>query len=278
VLQVDHATARTSTALAHARAELESAGCDNPALDAELLLAEALEVDRAALLARRDRPLDAGPARRFEALLGRRAAREPIAYILGRKGFRHLELEVDRRVLVPRPETELLVESALPLAPRARVVDVGTGSGAVALSLKHERPDLDLTATDVSAGALAVAGANARRLGLDVRLRQADLLAGAGGPFDAVVANLPYVADDEFDALAPEIATHEPRLALAGGPDGLAALRRLIAQAAAIPFVALEVGAGQAGAVREMLIGAGGRSVETRRDLAGIERVVVARR
>ena len=135
-----------------------------------------------------------------------------------------------------------------------------------------------MTATDVSAPALEVAAANVRRLGLDVRLRQADLLAGAAGPFDAVVANLPYVVDGELDQLAPEISRYEPRAALAGGPDGLEPARRLVTGAGATPFVALEVGAGQAGSVAAMLRAAAAGGVETVRDLAGIERVVVARR
>ncbi len=132
---------------------------------------------------------------RFEGLVARRAAREPVAYILGRKEFRRISLAVDPRVLIPRPETELLVEVGLALPSGARVVDVGTGSGAVALALKDERPDLRVLGTDVSADALAVARANADRLGLEVELVQADLLDGVEGPVDAVVANLPYVAE-----------------------------------------------------------------------------------
>jgi release factor glutamine methyltransferase len=265
-------------ATAGAAAALARAGCDAPRLDAELLLAEVLGVERATLVTRSQRVLDPDAARRFEALVARRAAREPIAYILGRRAFRHIELQVDARVLIPRPETEHLVEAALELPHGTRVIDVGTGSGAVALALKHERPDLRTTATEASAGALEVAAANARRLGIDVRLRRSDLLADAGGPFDALVANLPYVVDSELDRLAPEISRYEPRAALAGGADGLAVLRRLIDQAQAIPFVALEVGAGQAGAVAALLQDAGFRRVEARRDLAGIERVVVGRR
>jgi release factor glutamine methyltransferase len=184
---------------------------------------------------------------------------------------------VDQRVLVPRPETELLVETALELPPGARVLDVGTGSGAVALALKHERPDLQVTGADVSADALAVAAANARRLGLDVRLVEADLLDGAGGSYDALLANPPYVAAREWPGLAPEIREHEPSIALAAGEDGLDLIRRLVGQAMGVPFVALEVGAGHAGTVCELLVAAGFARVETRRDLAGIERVVVGR-
>jgi release factor glutamine methyltransferase len=266
------------TALAGAADRLCSAGCETPRLDAELLLAEALRTGRADLVIRARHRLDDGPGQRFEALVRRREAREPVAYILERKAFRHLELAVDRRVLVPRPETELLVEAGLGLPLGASVVDVGTGSGAVTLALKQERPDLRLTATDASADALDVARANAGRLGLDVAFRRADLLAGVPVGFDAVLANLPYVADAELAGLPPEVADHEPRLALRGGRDGLGAIRRLVGQSDAAAFVGLEVGAGQAGAVARLLATAGFETVDTRLDLAGIERVVVGRR
>ena len=162
------------------------------------------------------------------AVRRRSVGREPVAYITGVKGFRHLDLHVDARVLIPRPETETLVEAALGLPQSARVVDVGTGSGAVALALKDERPDLAVTATDVSEEALAVARANAARLGLDVRFARADLLDGVG-EVDAVVSNPPYVEDGA--ELAPEIARHEPAGALYAGLDGLDVVRRLVAQA-----------------------------------------------
>lgn len=262
-------------ALATAREALARAGCESPKLDADLLLAHVLGVGRAELLTGLHPPLDDHRRARFESLVRRRAAREPVAYVLGRRHFRAVELMVDRRVLVPRPETELLVETALELPRGARVIDVGTGSGAVALALKHERPDLRVTGADVSADALAVAAANARRLGLDVRLVEADLLDGVGGSYDAVVANLPYVTDAEWPTLAPEIREHEPPIALAAGEDGLDVIRRLVGQAVGVPFVALEVGARHAGTVCELLVAAGFGRAETRRDLAGIERVVV---
>jgi release factor glutamine methyltransferase len=202
-----------------------------------------------------------------------------VAYILGRRGFRHLELAVDPRVLVPRPETELLVEVGLELSEGARVVDVGTGSGAVALALKQERPDLAVLGTDSSADALAVARANAARLGLDVELLHGDLLAGAG-KVDAVLSNPPYVAERERASLAPEIAHHEPPGALFAGADGLDVIRRLVPAAASSEarVLAIEVGAGQADAVRELMRGAGFAEARARRDLAGIERVVVGTR
>jgi release factor glutamine methyltransferase len=275
MIGVRDATVRS--ALAAASDALAAAGCDTPRLDTELLLGEALGVDRAALVLDGGRSLDGEAAARFGALLERRARREPVAYILGRRAFRRIELEVDPHVLIPRPETELLVEVALELPRGARAIDVGTGSGAVALALADERPNLDVTGSDVSEAALAVARANGERLGLDVAWRCADLLAGAGDPFDAVLANLPYVADGELDGLVPEIVYFEPRAALSGGSDGLVVLRRLVAQLDGVPFVALEVGAGQAPAVRELLVGVGFGDTETRHDLAGIERVVVGR-
>lgn len=274
------AATTVGAALADARAALARAGCSTPGLDAEVLLAWALGADRATLHRDPERVLDFAQAARFAAAARRRADREPVAYVVGRRGFRHIELAVDPRVLVPRPETELLVDVAVAaLAPGARVVDVGTGSGAVALALEDERPDLAVTATDISSDALAVAAVNARRLGLDVEFVRVDLLADVLGPFDAVVSNPPYVATADAAGLAPEIAEHEPPGALLAGSDGLAVIRRLVGQAAAVaPLVALELGEGQAPAVRELMRGAGLGRTETHRDLAGIERVVVGNR
>jgi len=221
----------------------------------------------------------AGAARRFGEMVRRRLRREPVAYILGRKGFRHLELEVDRRVLVPRPETELLVEVALELSPR-RVLDMGTGSGAVALAIADELPGCELLATDTSAAALDVAYANAERLGLVERVEFWKAMLPPEPPrLDLIVANLPYVAESEWESLAPEVTEWEPREALLAGPDGLDVLRAAIPAAATVaPALALEVGAGQAPAVSELLFEAGFGQVETRADLAGIPRVVMGRR
>jgi release factor glutamine methyltransferase len=259
---------------------IAAAGSDTPRLDAELLLAEALGVDRVALVTDPRREV-AGPAvRAFQDAVRRRSAgREPVAYILGRRGFRHLELAVDPRVLVPRPETELLVEVGLELPAGARVVDVGTGSGAVALALKHERPDLDVVGTDSSADALVVARANAARLGLDVEFLHGDLLAGVG-EVDAVLSNPPYVAERERASLAPEIARHEPPGALFAGADGLDVIRRLVPAAASsgARLLAIEVGAGQSAAVGELVHDAGFAEASARRDLGRIERVVVGTR
>jgi release factor glutamine methyltransferase len=263
--------ARTTVrdALDSALIALTAAGCDTPRLDAEVLLAAAMGVDRGALIADPDRGVEPEPFREY---VRRRARREPVAYILGRKGFRRLELAVDPRVLIPRPETEHVVEAALSLPAGARVVDVGTGSGAIALALADERPDLRVVATESSPGALAVARANAALLGLSVELLEGDLLEPVEGPIDAVVSNPPYVRTGE--RLAPELA-YEPADALYAGPSGLEVYRRLVPALADVPFVALEVGAGQAADVAALL---SGREVELVRDLAGIERVVVGRR
>jgi release factor glutamine methyltransferase len=247
---------------------LAAAGCDTPRLDAELLVADALGLDRAVLLADPDTAVSPAAARSIADRVRRRVKREPVAYILGRKGFRRIELTVDRRVLIPRPETELLVEAALELPPGARVHEVGTGSGAVALALRDERPDLRVSASDFSPAALAVASANATRLGLELELHPDWGL--PAGRFDLVLANLPYVRNDEWAGLAPEITRFEPREALLGGIDGLDAIRELVAQAPTGTRMALEHAPAQAAAVRELL-----RGSWTRRDLGGRERVTV---
>ena len=268
-------------ALDSAVVAIAASGSPSPRLDAELLLAHALDVGRAELVLDAGREVAGAQARAFQELVRRRASTgEPVAYLLGSKGFRHIDLLVDPRVLVPRPETESLVEAALPLADGARVLDVGTGSGAVALALKHERPALRVTGSDVSEDALAVARANRDRLGLDVELVQADLLAGLGDDWDAILSNPPYIAEGDRAGLPRDVRDHEPGAALFGGPDGLDVVRDLIRQAAATrtPLLALEIGAGQSDAVRELVRGAGFHDVAARRDLAGIERVVVGRR
>jgi release factor glutamine methyltransferase len=261
---------------------IAAAGSETPRLDAEVLLAAALGLDRTALFLDPGRAVTGPAVRAFQDAVRRRSAgREPVAYITGTRGFRHIELAVDPRVLVPRPETELLVEVGVQLLDDgARVVDVGTGSGAVALALASERPDLAVLATDSSADALTVARSNAARLGLDdVVFAHGDLLAGVG-EVDAVLSNPPYVAERERAMLAPEIAHHEPPGALFAGADGLDVIRRLVpaAAAAGARLLAIELGEGQAPAVAALLEQAGFGDVEARRDLAGIERVVVGRR
>jgi release factor glutamine methyltransferase len=257
---------------------MAAAGVESPRLDAELLLAEATGWERARLVAEPEAEIPPPAARRFGEMVRRRLRREPVAYILGRRGFRHLELAVDPRVLIPRPETELLVELALELRPR-RLLDIGTGSGAIALAVAAELPDCEVIATDTSLGALEVARANAERLRLSDRVE----LVGAALPpgpaeFDLILANLPYVGEAEWSGLEPEVTEWEPREALLAGVDGLDALRTAIPRFAAAPVVGLEIGAGQAAAVGELLAAAGFASVQTRADLAGIERVVVGRR
>ncbi|MGI8429708.1 MAG: peptide chain release factor N(5)-glutamine methyltransferase [Solirubrobacteraceae bacterium] len=263
--------------LVRAQSTLSRAGCDAPRLDAELLLASVLETTRTRLVLERAQVVPGDAPARFQALLSRRAAREPIAYILGHKEFRRISLAVDHRVLIPRPETELLVELGLSLGSGVRVADVGTGSGAVALALKDERPDLDVSGLDSSADALVVARANARRLGIAVRFVEADLLTRGAEDYDAVLANLPYVAEDSAE-LEPDVARYEPPAALFGGADGLDVVRRLASMLDPISLVALEVGFDQAEAVSGLLRERGFAAVERLRDLAGHDRVIVGRR
>ena len=263
-------------ALVSATDALAAAGVGSPRLDAELLLADATGTDRAGLAAYPDTGVEAPAARAFGAMVRRRIQREPVAYILGRKGFRRIELAVDPRVLIPRPETELLVDVALERAP-ACVLDVGTGSGAVALAIADELPGAEVTATDTSLDALAVAQANRDRLRAAIRLEHGTLPPGEN--FDLLVANLPYVSDAEWTGLAPEIREYEPREAVVAGPSGLEAIEALLSGLAlgeTLPrAVALEVGAGQAATVADLVRRAGYERTDVRYDLAGIERVVV---
>ncbi|HET9121647.1 MAG TPA: peptide chain release factor N(5)-glutamine methyltransferase [Solirubrobacterales bacterium] len=266
---------------------LKAAGCESARLDAEVLLAQATGWDRAHLAAEPEARLPVGASRNFGEMVRRRVRREPVAYILGRKGFRRLELLVDRRVLIPRPETELLVDLALELEP-ARVIDVGTGSGAIALAVTDELDGTLVTAIDTSFDAVRVAQANAERLGLtdrvDVVLRGPSALDGAGAvgpPFDLLVANLPYVSEEEWDELAPEIRDYEPREALVPGPTGLEAIEALAEELFGLAprpsVVALEIGAGQADEVTRLIRAAGYEETEVRRDLSGHDRVVIGR-
>jgi release factor glutamine methyltransferase len=271
----------TREALDAAADALRAAGVEDPRLDAELLLAEATGWDRARLTAEPEAEVPPAAARRFGEMVRRRLRREPVAYIVGRRGFRRIELTVDPRVLIPRPETELLVELALELAPR-RVLDVGAGSGAIALAVADELPECEVVATDTSPAALEVARANAERLGLAdrVSLREGTLPPEGAG-FDLVLANLPYVSEAEWPSLAPEVTAWEPREALLAGPDGLDAIRGLVfalqERKNEISRVGLEVGMGQAEAVGRLMRDAGFAQIEARRDLAGIERVVLSR-
>ncbi|HMC49680.1 MAG TPA: peptide chain release factor N(5)-glutamine methyltransferase [Solirubrobacterales bacterium] len=269
----------TRQALDAAVDALRAAGVSDPRFDAELLLAEAIGQGRAQLATNPQAGIPPPAARRFAEMVRRRLRREPVAYILGRRGFRHLELAVDPRVLIPRPETELLVELALELRPRS-VLDVGTGSGALALAIAAELHEAEVTATDTSAGALAVAAANAERLGLAARVELFEgTLPPGGEEFDLVVANLPYVSEREWGGLQREVTEWEPREALLAGPDGLDVLRSAVPALTAVTgILALEIGQGQAAAVGELLREAGCQAVESRPDLAGIERLVIGHR
>jgi release factor glutamine methyltransferase len=272
-------------ALRDAVDRLGAAGVPEPRADAEVLLAHALGTTRAGVMAAAARPLDPAASSSLDALVARRAAREPVQHLVGVWEFWSLPIAVDRRVLVPRPETEVLVETALRVAPEARrVLDVGTGSGAIAAALARELGSARVWASDREPDALAVARANLARLAPDVGLVRGDLLAPfRAGALDLVVSNPPYVAEGEVGRLAPEVRDHEPRTALAAGPDGLAVLGALVTGAPRVlvpgGWLVVEVGTGQAEAVRARL-GADGRyaAVETVRDHAGIERVLAARR
>jgi release factor glutamine methyltransferase len=254
-------------ALAEAERRLAAAGVDSPRVDAEWLVAHLLGTTRSGLAARPDDRV-AG----LEPLLARREAREPLAYVLGEWGFRRLTLKTDARALVPRPETETLVERALALAEGIdgpRILDVGVGSGAIALSLKDERPDARVTGIDVSADALALAHENAARLGLEVELREGDGAAAAAEGWDVVVANPPYV--ESLDDVQPELRW-EPSVALLGRCE-----HERLARAAKARFVVFEVGDGQARAVAGVLERLGCAEVAISPDLTGRDRVVEGR-
>jgi release factor glutamine methyltransferase len=265
--------------MGRAAAWLGTRGSPTPRLDAELLLAHALGVDRLDLYTGHERPLTRIETDAFRTLVARRGRREPVAYLTGRRAFRGLELHVTPAVLVPRPETEHLVERALALAPPdGRVLDWGTGSGAVALALADERPDLRVCALDRDPAALDVARANAARLGREVELVLSDGFARLRGRrFDLVVANPPYLSEVELTGAPPELA-HEPREALLAGPTGLEALERLAregpAHLAPGGHLVAEVGRGQAAAVTALWGAAGLRGVVCSPDLAGVARVV----
>lgn len=267
---------------------LTNAGVDSPRLDADLLLAHILGVNRASLLTWPDRQLTPKALTRFRDLLARRAAREPLAYIVGHREFFALDFVVDARVLVPRPETELLIEHVLRLSNQMRapleIADVGAGSGAIAVTLAVHLPQATIYALDGSAGALEVTAENARRLGVADRVRclRGDLLVPLPGPVDLVAANLPYVTTGEWEQLPPEIHDYEPRPALDGGPDGLWLIGELLATAG--PWlrpggaILLEIGAGQGKAVvalaRQHFPQA---EVQLYQDYARLDRVVVVK-
>jgi release factor glutamine methyltransferase len=309
---VTAAAASCGEALRAAAQRLRSSGSRSPRLDAELLLAEALGVDRTALLREPERALAPQEVERFNAYIARREAREPVAYIRGRRAFRTIELDVDPAVLIPRPETETLVDVALealrrgPLSADARsgrgarpggdppsqdapyeplVLDVGTGSGCIALALAAEDPCVRVVAVDVDAAAVEVARRNAARLGLGYRVQvlRGDLFAAlpAGTRFDVIVSNPPYIPAADYAELEPNVRDYEPRLALFGGDDGLDVYRRLVPDAVGRlrpgGTLALEVGAGEADAVARLIAATGAfGAAACRDDLGGVPRVVWA--
>ena len=273
------------TVLRWAADDFRARGVESPRLDAELLLGRALGATRIQMIVDAKRPLRGEDLGRFRDLVKRRRAREPIAYILGEREFHGRAFLVDPRVLIPRPDTETLVDVALERtrgrSMSMRALDLCTGSGCVAITIARERPTSLVFATDVSDDALAVARGNALRLGAyNVALRSGDLFGAvdASRRFDLVTANPPYVPAGEIASLQPEIRDHEPLLALAGGDDGLSLVRRIVAEAPAHltdgGVLALEIGYGEAAATVEVLRAAGLVDVTVRRDYARIERVV----
>ena len=268
---------------------LRAANVETPLLDAQLLIALALNCSRLDVIAHPEREMTADESSAFHEMLQRRAGREPLAHILGFREFHGLEIAVTSDVLVPRPETEMLVEEVVSrLRGRScAIAEVGAGSGAISVALAVEMPAAAIYATEISGPAAKVARANSEKhhVSAKVTILVGDMLepvAALGLAFDAVVSNPPYIPSGEIDCLEPEVRDYEPRQALDGGPDGLAAYRRLFPDSLGVlrggGFVAVEVGMGQAQAVREIAANAGFGKLETARDLAGIERVVVAYR
>lgn len=283
------ATITIGELLHEAAGELRRAGIDDAALEADVLMRHALAIDddRARLLARLREPVDAVAARRFAGLLRRRLAREPAAYIVGAREFFGLKLECSPEALIPRPETEQLVELGLEWLsragrpPRPLVADVGTGSGALAVAIAVHAPSARVVAIDTSPGALRLARRNAARHGVDARVRvvRGDLLGPLRAPADLIVANLPYVSEHEWQGLPPEIRAHEPRAALVGGAEGTEMIARLLAQAPAClaPHALLlcECGDRQGDALLAAAASAfPAARVDVRKDLAGLDRVL----
>lgn len=269
------------------RRRLENAGINTPVFEARLLLEAGAGVSRLDIVTDPRRPMTAAQVEAVDALVQRREAREPVSHIIGRRHFWTLDLAVSPDVLTPRPETELLVEFALKtLAPErpARVLDLGVGSGAILLAVLNERPYATGVGVDRSAAALAMAAANAEALKLSgrVELREGDWAEGLTETFDIVLSNPPYIASNDIDGLAPEVARYEPRLALDGGADGLDGYRAIMASLARLlkpgGVFAFEVGQGQADAVAALAEAQGLFTTPALRDLAGIPRVVSGRR
>ena len=276
--------ATIASALSNAAARLAAAGSDSARLDAEMLMAETLRIERSRLSLNRDGTLDEAALARFNALVARRAAAEPVAYIIGRREFWSLDFIVTPAVLTPRPETELLVETALKLLAAKsspQILDVGTGSGAIAVALAKEIPGATIVATDISTDALEVARANARRHGVEEKIsfRAGDLFDAVGEmKFNAIVSNPPYIREAGIAALPRDVRGFEPLIALDGGADGMDFYRRIAREApdylTAGGFVAVEIGAGMGDEVARLSAEAGFENVRIEKDLAGLERVV----
>ena len=265
-------------AVAETRQRLEAAGCESPEVEAEILVAHLLGVARSEIALDGSRKLSKAEERTLDLLVARREEREPLAYVLGEWGFRRLLLAVDARVLVPRPETEILVERCLArigTLTEPRVLDVGTGSGAIALAIADEHPGARVTGVDASSGALEVAGANVVRTGIAIDLRTWDLFTGLPeGPWDLVVSNPPYVLPEEIETLEPEVRDWEPREALTGvgATEAVArGAREVLAEPGAL---VLEVAAADALRVATLLEALGYVDVVTTKDLTGRDRVV----
>jgi release factor glutamine methyltransferase len=282
--------ARTLTAAA---ARLEEAGVEDPRRDVRLLIAAALEVGPEHLIAHSERALEEAEAARIEASIARRAAREPVSRILGRRGFWSLEFEITPHTLDPRPDSETLVAAVLErigaqglIGAPLSILDLGTGSGCLLLALLSELPAASGLGLDISAEALEVARRNARKLGLSHRARFAvgdwagDWAGGRDGSWQVIVSNPPYITEAEIGELAPEVARYDPRLALTAGFDGLDAYRKLLPRAARLlerdGVLALEVGRGQQDAVTALLAASGFTALGRYRDLGGIERCLLA--
>jgi release factor glutamine methyltransferase len=269
---------KVARALRETSDRLDAAGCESADVDAEILVAHVLAVSRSGLALDRSRKLSKSEEKNLERLVARRETREPLAYVLGEWGFRRLVLDVNASVLVPRPETEVVVERCLARIAQLdepRVLDVGTGSGAIALAIADEHPGAHVAGVDASPGALEVAGANVVRTGLAIELREWDLFTGLPqGPWDLVVSNPPYVLPEELELLEPEVSVWEPRPALAGVGATEAVARGAHDVLAADGVLVLEVAAGDAGRVAALLDELGYAEVTTTLDLAGRDRVV----
>jgi len=265
-------------AVAETRQRLEAAGCESPEVDAEILVAHVLGLTRSELALESSRRLSKAEERTVEDLVARRESREPLAYVIGEWGFRRLLLDVDARVLVPRPETEIVVERCLArigTVAEPRVLDVGTGSGAIALAIADEHPGARVTGVDASSGALEVAGGNVVRTGVAIELRAWDLFTGLpDGPWDLVVSNPPYVLPEELETLAPEVRDWEPREALAGVGATEAVARGARDVLADRGALVLEVAADDASRVTTLLDTLGYLDVIATKDLTGRDRVV----